>query len=45
MDLLIGAEVADYLPHKVKAVGNLVVLESKFGKGYTMVGSHLGIVS
>ena len=32
IELLIGAEVASYLPHRVEAVDNLVVIESEFRK-------------
>ena len=37
--LLIGAEVASYFPSKLEAVGNLVVLESEFGSGYSIFGT------
>ena len=36
---------AGYLPHRVEATDNLVVLKSEFGSGYAMVGTHPRIVS
>ena len=45
IQLLIGAEVAGYLPEKLESTGNLVVLKSEFGRGYAMVGSHPDIAS
>ena len=39
VNLLIGAEVASYFPSKLEAVGNLVVLESEFGSGYSIFGT------
>ena len=45
IQLLVGSEVASYLPEKLEAVDNLVVLKSGFGWGYAVVGTHPGIVS
>ena len=40
VDLLIGAEVASYLPEKLESSKELVVLKSQFGTGYAMFGNH-----
>ena len=38
IDLLIGSDLASLHPHKVAAVGDLVILKSKFGTGWTVQG-------
>ena len=45
IQLLIGAEVAGYLPEKLESADNLVVLKSEFGSGYALVGTHPNIVA
>ena len=38
IELLIGAEVARCLPHRIEAVDNLVVIKFEFWSAYAMVG-------
>jgi hypothetical protein len=40
IELLVGAEVASYLPEKMETVGELVIMKSIFGMGYAVFGSH-----
>ena len=40
IELLVGAEVASYLPEKLETQGELVVMKSAFGSGYAVFGSH-----
>ena len=40
IELLVGAEVASYLPEKLETHGELVVMKSAFGSGYAVFGSH-----
>ena len=40
IELLVGAEVASYLPDKLETKGELVVMKSAFGLGYAVFGSH-----
>ena len=40
IQLLVGAEVASYLPERHETQGELVVMKSVFGSGYAVFGSH-----
>ena len=40
IELLVGAEVASIFPDKFETKGELVVMKSAFGSGYTMFGTH-----
>ena len=40
IELLVGAEVASIFPDKFETKGELVVMKSSFGSGYTMFGTH-----
>ena len=40
IQLLVGAEVASYLPEKHETQGELVIMKSAFGSGYAVFGSH-----
>ena len=40
IELLVGAEVASIFPDKLETKGELVVMKSAFGSGYTMFGTH-----
>ena len=40
IELLVGAEVASIFPDKLETRGELVVMKSAFGSGYTMFGTH-----
>ena len=38
VDLLVGSDLASLHPSKIASVGELVILRSKFGSGYTLMG-------
>ena len=40
IELLVGAEVASIFPDKFETKGELVVMKSAFGSGYSMFGTH-----
>jgi hypothetical protein len=40
IELVVGADVASYLPVKLETQGELVVMKSALGLGYAVFGSH-----